>query len=496
MNIITIKNLLLLEPLNTPQEILTKDQGDFKDEKRWKLFAYFAGLVRKKFKISLTSLHSIPLGLAQISSIVKEDGVSTAHIPFILDSIKRYLPDKEIEAKISKFDYDEVWLSVGSPEAAHEVLRYAKIVKKINSDTPIMVGGVLPSMYPDFFLKNEEIDCLIRGPAEVAVKQYVKNSIKNSIQGFCYKTDGKMNIAPMYAIEPDLSKIPPYDFEGLFIEDYIKDNYFCNLQASRGCSFNCPFCTHPKFWGLTPKYRPLDHIKKEMRMVEDYGCKAGYFIDSTFTLNKNWLSKFVDAFNDEGITIKFSVQTRADMFTVEAAKLLGQTEIKLVWFGGESGSPKILKRLRGKDSDGGREHIKSLNKALKIAKEYNFLCGSSWMIGLPGEDKNTIQESRKVIFDLTKAGMDICDIRILQIFPGTDYWEDPQKWGLKIPQKENITSINTPWYKYAGHETEELTSEEIIAEANHIRDDLLDFYLSELKNERKRRKDVKKIKKN
>ncbi|MFX1394119.1 MAG: hypothetical protein ACFFAH_11140, partial [Promethearchaeota archaeon] len=110
-----IKEILLLEPCNTPFELLTKEQNIKKSSKK-ALLTYAVGLVFRKFKIKISSLHSIPLGLAQISAIVKEEGISTEHIPFILTSTKRYIEDHEIEKKISSCNYDTVWMTVGSPE--------------------------------------------------------------------------------------------------------------------------------------------------------------------------------------------------------------------------------------------------------------------------------------------------------------------------------------------------------------------------------------------
>jgi radical SAM superfamily enzyme YgiQ (UPF0313 family) len=489
-----IKNILLLEPVNTPIEILTKQLNNLKENKKQALLVYAAGLVYRKAKIKLTSLHSIPLGLAQLSSIVKEEGINTYHIPFILDSSKRYISNEEIENKIKSFDYDTVWMTVGSPEAAYETIRYAKITKKINNKTPIMIGGIFPSMFPNFFLENREIDYLIRGPAEIAVKQYVKNpeiEKAKKIQGFCYRKNGDLKLSSKYAIEPDLSKIPPYDFEGLCIAEYMKDNHYCNIQVSRGCPYNCPFCTHTKYWGLKVNYRPIENLRKELRILENYGCELGYMVDSTFTLNMNYMRKFTEIYKEEGINIKLWYETRADLFNEEAAKLSNQIRTPLVWFGAESGATEVLRRLRGKSHGNGKLHVKNLKKAVILAKKYDLLCGSSWVLGLPGETKNTIEETRKVIFYLSDLGMDICDVRILQIFPSTPYWEEPEKWGLELIEKDY--SKNSPWDKYAGHNTEGMTSNEIVKSANSLKEDLYQYYITKTRNMSKRKKNLKPI---
>ena len=71
----SIRNILLLELYNTPLDVLTKDQSKLKSDLKKALLVYAAGLVRKKCKIWLSSVHSIPLGLSQLSSIVKKEGL-------------------------------------------------------------------------------------------------------------------------------------------------------------------------------------------------------------------------------------------------------------------------------------------------------------------------------------------------------------------------------------------------------------------------------------
>lgn len=475
-----LKKLLLLEPVSTPHEVLNGTQYNLKDNKTRALLVYAAGILHKKHRVRFSSLHSIPLSLAQISSIVKEEGVLTYHIPFLLDVKERYLSDKEIEKKISSYDFDQVWMTVGGPEPSLETLRYAKIVKRIGKKISVMVGGMLPSMYPEFFLKHQEIDYLIRGPAEVAVKQYASNGLGENyknIQGFCYKTEtGKINISPSFAIEPDLNKIPPCDFKSVSIDDYMKDNHYCNIQSARGCPYNCPFCSHTRYWGLSIKYRPLKNVMEEMRVLEEHGCNSGYMVDSIFTMNKVRLRRFVEAFEKQKISIKLWFETRADHFSNDVAKLCSRFNTVLVGFGAESGSPTVLQRLRGKDHEAGHKHIKNLFKAVEIAKKYDLLTIGSWVIGLPGETKDTIEETKKVIMDLTERGLTFSDVRILQIFPGTDYWDNPEEWGLKITQEKAQSEYT--WDKHAQHGTESLTAQEIVEGAEEIREKLFQLYLT------------------
>lgn len=479
-----LREVLLLEPYTAPTNITTKSQECASSKSVNLLYSHMVRLIYKKHKIVLPAVYSVPLGLAQLSSVLKKEGISTHHIPFLLDELNKHLTEEEIEKRISSFDYDSVWLSVGSPPAVEEVLRFAQIIKTINSDTPIMVGGVLPSMYPDFFLSKAEIDFLIRGPGEVAVRQYVKDPTESNykdIQGFCYKNNGSVKISPQFAVKPDLTKLPPSDLEGLNIDDYMKSNKFGNVQTARGCPYNCPYCFHSKYWGLEVDYKPIKNIKQELKTFEEHGCEVIFLTDSTFTLHKKAVQSFVDMYEQEKLSMRFILQTRADQFSQEDAQLINKLKPVFLFLGGESGSREVLKNLRGKDADKGRQHVKTLFKALEYAKKYDLICASSWIIGLPGESEETVKQTGKVLYDLTKAGMDCADIRILQIYPGSDYYNSPEKWGLKINKRFSIEDRNFGnWgkFEYCSHSTEHMTGEEIMKAAENVRLELLKLYSS------------------
>ncbi len=470
------RTYLLLEPFKTEKKSPNEKDFDFSVS----LLTYASALVRKTAGYRLKSLSSLPLGLAQISSIAKECGANTEHIPFLIDASKHFITDTEIEKRISSMDWDEVWLSVGSPEAASEVFRYANIVKKVKSSAKTLVGGIFPSLYPDFFLKSPDIDYLIRGPAEDAIRIYVQHtnfSERKNIQGFCYHDKGNPpHISPEFALTPDLENLPPFDLEGMCIDDYMKSNHFANIQTSRGCPYNCPFCMHARFWGLKSRYRPIANLRKEMRVLQEHQCEAAYIVDSTFTLDINHVKRFNEMYQQERLEIKLAFETRADLFGEEMAQECARFKTLLVWFGGESGSPEVLARLRGKQQGEGLNHVLNLQNATTCAKRNGLLCGSSWVIGLPNETSQTIQETKRVILDLLEQGMDLVDIRILQIFPGTDYYEHPDNWGLKLLIPDDYSEAS-PWNRFAGHSTENLSKEQIVFGAKELQQAVLQYYL-------------------
>lgn len=475
----TLKSMLLLEPISVDIGMNKGKSSPLPKKKtisQIDLMTYMAGLIYVKTRFLPTKIHSVPLGLAQISSILKEKGVHASHEPFILDALYRSLTDREIEQRIRSHDYDHVLLSVGSQVAADETIRYARIVKRINNDTPIIVGGVYPTFYPEWFMEHLEVDMVIRGPAEDAMRQYVSqhNTSSKNIPGLCYRNGNNIHISPEYALVPDQETLPPMDLEGMNIDAYMKDNPFANLSTSRGCPFGCPFCLHAAYWSCKVQFRKIENVQLEMKTFQDHGCKAGYIVDAIFTLNMKHVQKFVDAYAREKISIKLAFETRADSFNKATADLCSHFHPPLVWFGGESGSPRILSNLPGKQADGGKKHLDDMRAAVQNARQAGIMSGSSWVVGLPGETMETVKETESFILELLRSGMDLADVRYLQVFPGTEYYNHAKDWGIQL-ENGGIQPGKGDWRETISHRTFAMTADEIKRSAIDLQQTILQY---------------------
>lgn len=467
----TNKTALLIEPVNSPEYITSANLGNRMVIKQWVYaFSYF----KERFGVKMNGLPSVPLGLAQLSAIIKRNGWNTVHIPIINIAFKKFLTDSAISKKVKAQKFNFVLLSCTSPEATEEVKRYARLIKSINPDAPILVGGVYPSMSPEIFMECEAIDYIIRGEGEVALEKLLNSLSSNEydyIKGLCYRNKGELIISKEFAEIPDLNSIPPFDMDSMVLKDYMKFNSFINIQTARGCPYGCPFCLHSTFWGKDTRYRPIGHIMKEMKTLEDHGCSGGYIIDSSFTIDKERLLEFVEAYEKTGLKMPLAIETRADLFDEEAAKILKRINVFLVWFGGESGDPEVLKELSGKDKDDGTFHVDALFKATKICEEFDFISGTSWVAGLPGETPQSLKNTEKTIINLLKNGLIFADIRSLKIFSGTPYYENPEKWGLKI----NKAAAADGWHE-ASHSTKDLSSDDINRLTEEVRANIHKIY--------------------
>ncbi|MHA1683767.1 MAG: B12-binding domain-containing radical SAM protein [Promethearchaeota archaeon] len=425
-----IKNILLLEPF--------KRFPGSGDELDIAMLEHLGKVLVTNGGIIPTGLYGPPLGLAQLSAVLKQRGYGTAHEPFMLKAYSVDLKDGYIERKISAHDFDAVGMSIGDPMSGIEGKRFARIIKQVSPDVPVIVGGMQPSFFPGDFLSCENIDFVIRGKGSRAFPDLLDSLNEgrhlHDIPGACVQ--GK--IRDDFAVKIPLDQLPPMDLDGVEAPRYLRRNKFVNVQTSRGCPFNCPFCLHAKFWGLKPEYRPVETVKIEMEYFNAHGAKMAYLVDSAFTLDGRHVERVKRMLKEIDNQILIGFETRADSVNVEMLNGMADVGLRLMWFGAESGSPRVLKNLRGKHHGNGMAHLDNLRRGCKMGKDADLVVGTSWIVGLPGETPETIKETVSFMKELIHLGVDIVDPRALALFPGTDYYCNPKEFGLSLeaPQEQ------------------------------------------------------------
>jgi len=168
--------------------------------------------------------------------------------------------------------------------------------------------------------------------------------------------------------------------------NYKVDKKVINLLASRGCPFNCTFCSNHAFRGLYKekgpyvRLRSIPKIMDELLDVKKRIKPTCFFLhDETFMLKKEYCSEFLRTYKEK-INLPFGCLTRADIVTEDLIKLLKEAGCFFVTLGIESGNEKIRNQILKKNL--------SDNKILSCAKllhKHKIPFSSFNMVGLPGE---------------------------------------------------------------------------------------------------------------
>lgn len=247
--------------------------------------------------------------------------------------------------------------------------------------------------------------------------------------------DFKKNINKKYYVSPlieNLDSLPfparhLLPFDSVFNSNLcVKGNLATSIIASRGCPYNCSFCGSRAMWGRKVRFRSPDNVINEIKeIIEKHNVHHFRFQDDTIAANKNWLFELCDKMKP--LNIRWRANNRVNCSqkdALEAMKAAGCYEID---YGIESMSSEALK-INNK-----LIRVEDIYTATRTAKEVGLKIRLFFMIGLPGQDKN---ESGNIIRFIEEIKPDGVDLSTLIPFPGSDIYNDPDKYKIKITNKD------------------------------------------------------------
>ena len=341
----------------------------------------------------------LPLGNLYLSAVLKSEGIEHKVIDLNHDDWEK------VKAEIKREQPEMVGLSVMSP-VYKQMQEIARQIKKISPYTKIVAGGFHVTSMPGSMNVDEEI----MGYAERAILRARKG-----------KNGGKINWV-------DINEYPIPNRDAVDASRYkmrLEGLKATTMITSRGCPFNCCFCGN---FDKIQKRRHMANIEQELREIVSMGYKAVYLLDDSFTLNKahaEIVARLMRKYN-----LKYRIETRANLLDEGLVKILAETGCLVVGIGIESGSDRILENIcKG-------ETTEQIRKAVKLLGKYGIKTKGFFMFGLPGEDENDAYETIKFAKELKTYGMAYADFYILMPFPGTPIFKDPDKYGIKIIEKD------------------------------------------------------------
>ena len=296
---------------------------------------------------------------------------------------------------------------------------------------PVVLGGPHPTELPEEAL--EYADFVVRGEGEEAILPLVRaietgKGLEN-IRGLSYRLFGRIFHNPMPESRCDINKYPAPNF--LLIEKW-KGNKIVPIQTSRGCPFNCEFCSVTKIFGRRMRYKTTERIVEEIKSQD---CKHIFFCDDNFTADREKTKALLRGIIREGIHISWGTQVRVDAAQdEELVALMKKTGCFMVYVGIESVNPESLKAARKGQT------IDDIVAGIRVFRRYGIKIHGMFVIGFDTDDIKTIQ---RIVKFAKKEEIDSIQIMILTPLPGTVTREELEKEGRLLPE--------IGWDKYDGH---------------------------------------------
>ncbi len=366
------------------------------------------------------------LGLLYVASALKAKGMEVE----ILDQSVIAFNASELITRLRKDKY----LFIGFYSQLlikDKVAEYIKEIKEIFPALPVIVGGPGHLFYEDFLRNGCDIVCL--GEAEDTIKEvvdYLKGERKiETIDGIAYQERGQVLCTKKRALIDNLDTLPFPSWEMIDLKQY-RDYYILPLQkpfvpmiTSRGCVFDCAFCSSPFLWGNAFRSRSVENVLEEIDfLVLKYGIKYIIFQDDLFGYDNNWLRKFCSSLIARKCrTLHWMCLLHPLVFKDNPEQLIGlmrKAGCNLFVFGLQTAEPVLAKIINRSPLE-----AEILPGIIKLAHDNGIMTVVDFILGLPGESQQTVR--RSIDFAL-QARPCLVNFHPLRIEPGSKLWEQYQ----------------------------------------------------------------------
>ncbi len=401
-------------------------------------------LIRVPDPTCIDDLLDEPLGLIYLASCLREKGYE----PRITNLAGHtFESSKEL---IKEADLYGIQLYTPTSKIGIDIARF---IKERFPGRPVICGGAHPSALPE----SKELDIfdnVVLGEAEL--------SIVKVTEAYANKKPIQRIVKSGFIKDLDSISLPAWDMVDMMNFHRKVDGHRCfGIIGSRGCTFHCAFCDQA-IMGDRVRFRSIDNIVYEIKQViERYGVRHFEFFDDMFTVKKTRLVEFRD--KTSGLGLNYRCNGRTDILDRDTYRLLKESGCKVICFGIESGSQKILDRMKKRNT------VENNYKAIKITQEAGLTVIGYFMIGFPGETIETINQTIEFV---EKSDVDQAQFYTFVPLPGCDVYKHPEKYGVKI-----ISRDFSDYYLVTGTEglggrtveTETLSAEELENQMRRIR---------------------------
>lgn len=357
--------------------------------------------------------------------------------------IKDYSQGGDYENDLKEFKPDYLVINIATPTLEHD-LEAVKKAKDLNPNIiTIAKGAAFLTLAEKIISEHDELDFGILGEAEKTLEEILQEKQKSEILGIYYKENGEVKFTGNRPFIEDLDSLP-------FPARHLVDNNIyrrpdnnkvqATIKVERGCPFHCFFCLATPVSGAKVRRRSAENIVAEIReCVEKYNIRNFLFWADIFNLDRQWTIDLCQAIIDSGLKITWSANTRADTADLEMAKIMYKSGCRLVSIGVESGSQYMLEKM------GKKITLDDVRKTVKIFKQAKIRIYNYFVIGLPWETEETIEETIKFAIELNS---DFISFYTATPLPGSRFYDYAKEHNLfdKDTSFENAyfyPSVNT-----------------------------------------------------
>ena len=384
-----------------------------------------------------------PADLMYLAAVAEKQGFEA--------KIADYSQSGDYEEDLREFKPDYLVVNIATPTLEHDLDAVKKAKEICPNITTVAKGAAFLTLGEKIVSEHNELDFGILGEVEDTLKDILDNKPKNNILGIYYKENDEVKFTGKRPFIEDLDSLP-FPARHLVNNNIYRrpDNnkVQATIKVSRGCPFHCFFCLATPVSGAKVRRRSPENIVAEIReCVEKYNIKNFLFWSDIFNIDKDWTMKLCQAIIDSGLKITWSANTRADTADYEMAKIMYKSGCRLVSIGVESGSQYMLEKM------GKKITLNDVRRTVKVFKKAKIRIYNYFVIGLPWETEETVEETIKFAIELNS---DFISFYTATPLPGSRFYD----YALEHNLFDKETSFENAYY-YPAVNTHNLTRERV-----------------------------------
>ena len=388
-----------------------------------------------------------PLGLAYVAASLEKADYKVQ----MLDNYLLKKPIGEVKGLLQQLKPEIVGITCGSA-TYNRCVETAKTIKQTLPTCKVVVGGWHASYMPESLLQHPEIDYAVMGEGERAmvevanhITQGKNNKALAEIAGLAYRHNSAITKNPAKFIS-NMDEIPfparhllPMNLYDRTIE-FLAVKPADVMSIARGCPYNCSFCETKKLWGNTCRsFTPNRTLDEVNYMTDKLGTKGIYFINDNFTLKKKETIELCDLMVKNKLDLEWVCDTRVNLVSRELLAKMKAAGCKAIWFGVESGSPRILQRINRNIT------MEQTETAFKLCREQGIQMACSFMIGFPDETREEMEATLKFA---KKLDPDWCQFNVFIAYPDSSLYQELLQTGNYERLDDFLLSVKTDEINY------------------------------------------------
>jgi radical SAM superfamily enzyme YgiQ (UPF0313 family) len=319
----------------------------------------------------------------------------------------------------------------------HSASRILRAMKRDHPRAVTVWGGAHVTFDDEGVLSGHPwVDAVVRGEGEAALagvaERVARGADPEGVPGVSWRgPDGTIRRNMGQPFREDLETLPRPAWHLLPLSKYLAFGDGASLMTSRGCPHRCLFCVGRRMIGARGRFRNPLAVVDEMEALGRLGFRRIRVEDDLFTFRRERALEICREMVRRDLKIRWRAYARVDTVDQELLEWMKRSGCDRLLFGAESGSPEILRRIRKGITPA------QTRSAVEMTRRAGIGVLASFVIGLPGETRQTLQQT---IAFAESLGVPY-SLNLLTPYVGTEIRERASELGLRI--------LSDDWGEYA-----------------------------------------------